>query len=137
MQIAFDTAGVKPEEAKNLRVGQDREDGKTVFEYEFTAGGFEYEIEVNTDGRVLKFEKKISEEAAQQAPTGAIGKEKAADLALAHAGVTDAKNIRSIADEEDGRAVYEVEFVSGGMEYEYEIDAFTGEVLKAEKEPND
>ena len=33
--------------------------------------------------------------------------------------------------------VYEVEFKSAGCEYDYEIDAKTGEILKAEKDIDD
>ena len=40
-------------------------------------------------------------------------------------------------DNEHGRAVYEVEFKSGGMEYDYVIDAATGAVLDHETERDD
>ena len=32
-------------------------------------------------------------------------------------------------EEDDGRAVYDVEFYSGSTEYDYEIDAATGDIL--------
>ena len=38
---------------------------------------------------------------------------------------------------DDGRTVYEVEFVSAGMEYEFDIDAKTGEIVKYEEEKDD
>ena len=34
-------------------------------------------------------------------------------------------------DRDDGRLVYEIEFVSGATEYEYDIDAATGAVISA------
>ena len=40
-------------------------------------------------------------------------------------------------DDEDGTLVYEVEFKSGGMEYDYVIDAATGAVLDHEVERDD
>ena len=45
--------------------------------------------------------------------------------------------IKCELDREDGRVVYEIEFKSNGMEYEYEIDASTGAVLKYDKERDD
>ena len=33
--------------------------------------------------------------------------------------------------------VYEVEFLASGMEYEYTIDAYTGEILEYESEWDD
>ena len=40
-------------------------------------------------------------------------------------------------DTDDGRAVYEGKIVYGGMEYEFGIDAGTGEFLEWEQEPAD
>lgn len=40
-------------------------------------------------------------------------------------------------DDEDGMLVYEVEFKSGNMEYDYEIDAASGTILKHEAERED
>ncbi|MBQ7930695.1 MAG: PepSY domain-containing protein, partial [Clostridia bacterium] len=59
--------------------------------------------------------------------------------ALEHAGVKaeDAYDLSVELDNEHGKAVYEVEFKSGAYEYEYEIDASTGDVLKFDKEFDD
>ena len=40
-------------------------------------------------------------------------------------------------DDEDGILVYEVEFKSCNMEYDYEINAATGAILKHETELDD
>ena len=40
-------------------------------------------------------------------------------------------------DDEDGKLVYEIEFKSGIMEYDYEIDAASGAILKHEAELDD
>ena len=37
-------------------------------------------------------------------------------------------------DRDDGRMTYELEFVSGEMEYDFEIDAESGSILEFEKE---
>ena len=70
---------------------------------------------------------------AQQstASSGAIDEAQARSIALEHAGVaeSDAKFYRVERDNDDGRAVYEVEFYSGNTEYDYEISAETGEIL--------
>lgn len=68
-----------------------------------------------------------------------IGMEKAGEIALEHAGVSasDIKEIERELDFDDGRLVYEVEFKAKGMEYEYEIDASSGQVLSFDKEKDD
>lgn len=65
-----------------------------------------------------------------------IGEAKAESIALKHAKVESslAKNLVCKLDVENGIKVYEVEFYFNGYEYEYEINAVSGKVLKAEKE---
>lgn len=65
--------------------------------------------------------------------------DEAKEIALEHAGVAaeDAKWDDREFDLDNGRQVYELEFKAGGMEYSYEIDARSGEILKAEKERMD
>ena len=41
---------------------------------------------------------------------------------------------RAEMDYEHGRKVWEIKFYQGGMEYEYDIDAESGSVLKFEKD---
>ena len=60
----------------------------------------------------------------------------AKQIALANAGVNEA-NItayRIELDRDNGISVYEIEFRSAGYEYEYEINAQTGEIIKSQKE---
>ncbi|MEG1633532.1 MAG: PepSY domain-containing protein [Oscillospiraceae bacterium] len=62
-----------------------------------------------------------------------IGGDKAANAALAHAGITaDGKFYAGVElDYEGGRMVYEVEFCADGKDYEYDVDAISGEIVKA------
>ena len=67
---------------------------------------------------------------------GYIGSDKAQDAALKAAGLKESqvKNLKTEMDCEKGVMVYEVEFNANGTEYEYEINALTGEVVKTETE---
>ena len=66
---------------------------------------------------------------------GRIGIQKARELALAHAGLKDAVFSEGEYDLDDG--IYELEFTAGGIEYEYEVNAFTGKITSADREHND
>lgn len=68
-----------------------------------------------------------------------IGAQAAKAAALKHAGLSESqvRELQAEWDNENGRAVYEVEFKSGGMEYDYVIDAATGAVLDHEVERDD
>ena len=80
--------------------------------------------------------------AQKPAPSGTvqdIGYAKAKSIALNHAGLSEnqAYDMDIELDDEDGKLVYEVEFKSGNMEYDYEIDAASGAILKHEAELED
>ena len=66
---------------------------------------------------------------------GRIGIQKARELALAHAGLKDAVFSEGEYDLDDG--IYELEFTADGIEYEYEVNAFTGKITAADRERND
>ena len=57
---------------------------------------------------------------------------RAKEIALAHANVNAANAVfdDKDLDLDDGKAVYELEFKANGIEYEYDIDARTGNILK-------
>ena len=66
-----------------------------------------------------------------------ITAEEAKEIALKHAGLSKATWVKAEKDRDDGVVKYEIEFRDGRMEYEYEIHAETGKILKAEKEYDD
>ncbi|MGN1202323.1 MAG: PepSY domain-containing protein, partial [Eubacterium sp.] len=62
-------------------------------------------------------------------------------IALKDAGlVNDAENVvftEQKLDKENNGDVYDIEFYSGKTQWEYEIDAYTGEIVSYSCEPND
>ena len=139
--IALKHAGVKAEDAVFEKAEKDHEDGRLVYEVEFKSAGYEYDYEIDAKtGEILKAEKESDDVEPPIPDTGdTITADEAKGIALKHAGVKaeDAVFERTEKDYDDGRLVYEVEFKSAGYEYDYEIDAKTGEILKAEKDIDD
>lgn len=66
---------------------------------------------------------------------GYIGLNAAKDIVLSQLGLTEASFNDHEYELDDG--VYELEFSSAGVEYEYEVDARTGKVLEADIDGND
>ena len=109
---------------------------------------FEYKIDAYT-GTILESKREVEDKAETPAeqptkptPSGTvqdIGYAKAKSIAMNHAGVSESKayDMDVELDDEDGILVYEVEFKSGNMEYDYEIDAASGAILKHETELDD
>jgi uncharacterized membrane protein YkoI len=64
-------------------------------------------------------------------PDSYIGENKAKEIALNDLNLKEdqTSNLRVYLDRDDGRVLYEIEFFSGDMEYDYEIDAVSGKIL--------
>ncbi len=140
---AIADAGLEADAVTVKRVKLDKEDGVYVYEVEFTTDTAKYEYEINAEtGEIVNKEmkeKKIKANPKEDAAVDTsafIGEEAAQAAAIADAGFeADAVAVEKIKlDKEDGVYVYEVEFRVDNTEYEYEINAETGEVVQKETE---
>ena len=71
-----------------------------------------------------------------QTDSNIITRERAIELALAHAGLTEAQvyDLEAELDRERGGTYWEVDFENGTYEYSYDINAQTEEIRRLEKE---
>ena len=149
-EIALAKAGVSESDLTFYAVGLDTHKGVMVYDVEFISGSYEFDCEVNAmTGEIVKFEKEYDgaavsnvsvEEHGEQSEhsqteenqaVSNISLEKAKEIAVVKA--TDATFVKAKSDYEDGRAVFEIEFVvsSGNTikEYDYEIAASDGSII--------
>ena len=147
-------AGTTALDSVTAEVDSELDESPAHYEVELHAawGEFEYLVDAYT-GKVLSGQKNLLTAAStpnettkpsdqKLDPSGTaqdIGHAKAKSIALNHAGVSEneAYDMEIELDDEDGTLVYEVEFKSGNMEYDYEIDAASGAILKHEAEIDD
>ena len=117
----------------------DRDDGRWEYEGEVITDTHEYDFEINAQtGAVLKWEQEprkaqttkaqTTTKAAAQQQT--ISSDKARSIVLAK--IPGAAIVELEKDRDDGRVIYEGEAHLNGREYEFEIDAYTGTILKWE-----
>ena len=139
--VALADAGLKQSQVQNLKGTFEKDDGLEIYDVYFEANGFEYEYTIKAaDGTILESEietpdgKLVTAEEARD-----IGLEKAKAAALSHAGAAekDVTFTKSKKDSDDGRLVYEFEFVKGSTEYDYEVDGTTGSIIAFSKETVD
>lgn len=145
---AVSDAGVDRNSVKFIKAKLDKDDGKAVYEIEFTADGKEYEYDINAEtGAIIDKDvenlkkapttaKAVKEETTKASANQSTDIEKAKQIALADAGVSaaDAKFIKAKADYDDGVKVFDIEFISGSREYEYEINAASGKITDKDVE---
>ena len=150
-------AGTTALDSVTVEVDSELDESPAHYEVELhTAWGeFEYLVDAYT-GKVISGQKDLLTTASTPSTPNAttkpsdqkpdpfgtaqdIGYAKAKSIALNHAGVSEneAYDMAIELDDEDGILVYEVEFKSGNMEYDYEINAATGAILKHESELDD
>lgn len=146
LEIALAHANVPGSEAMVKEIKKKHENGVEYYEIEFFDDEYEYDYKVNSaTGAIMKAEKERDDDAVPEKAgtssqnTETIGKEKAKEIALRHAGISAsaAKKLKCELDRENGKLIYEVEFKTDGYEFEYTIDAGTGKILHVEKERDD
>lgn len=151
-EIAFSHAGVTEQLAvSDMEIKLDKENGKSVYEIEFSYKNSEYEYDIDAStGEILKFEK--TEKKKQNTPEGSdskdtdkkpsdtadcIGEGTARELVLSFAGLNaaDITNYRSESYAQDDVPVYKIKLRAGGYQYGFDVNALTGEIVKYEKQP--
>ena len=161
-QIALAHAKVALKDVTFIKAEIDYEDGIKVYDIDFYSGNVEYDYEINAaTGSILSVDWDIEDysipapepaptevPAPAPAPTAApsptqpaapstISAERAKQIALSHAGVGGASFIKVELDTDDGVQVYEIEFKVGNVEYEYDINAISGEIISSKSEVDD
>ena len=142
-KIAFEHAGVSGSDVKQKKNELDYDNGRQIYEIDFKTDSSEYSYNIDAQtGEILKHEKENgifsgnTDSSALNNDSGQayISEDDAKNTAFKHAGVTDAERYGIKSDTDDGTEVYDIEFLSGGFEYEYEINRKTGEIIKFDKE---
>lgn len=135
--IALKHAGVSEADVAFIRVQEDWDDGRAVYDVEFYINGKEYDYEIEkSTGKILSFDYDMESKVPNTKPDNtnpgntAISEQEARDLALARVPGATASHIRIEFDNDDGRQIYEGEIHYGNKEYEFEIDASTGKFIE-------
>ena len=140
-KVALDDAKLTAADVTFTKAKLDYDDGRAVYDIEFYSGTKEYDYEIDAaTGRILEKDIDRNDDvntpsAGQDSQTYITAEQaKAAALSAAGFSASEVRGLKAEFDFDDGRAVYEVEFKKGIFEYDYDIDAVSGKVLKAEKE---
>lgn len=148
-EVALQDAGFSSSEVESLSGNLDSDDEVRHYDVRFVSQGMEYEYEIKaSDGTILEKDREAVEthsssqnvslpaESSTMTDSDFISIDEAKSIALQVSGV-DASNAVFTEAElnvDDGVHIYEIEFISGDMEYSFEINAMTGSVAEWEKE---
>ena len=145
LEIALKDAALTKEQIHDLDVELDNDGGAVHYDVDFEVNDKDYDYEIDAEsGNILKKDVPKAPAAAPASSSSSssssssknIGRTKARDIALKHAGLS-ASQVRDLEvelDKEGGKSHYDVDFEKGGYDYDYEIDAESGKILKSRKE---
>ena len=137
---ALKDAGLSESDVTFKKTELDHSHGTQVYDIEFYTSDIEYEYEIDaSNGTVL--EKNIEQFQIQTNPTDSainssgnnyIGVDRAKEIALNHAQLneSDVQFVKAKLENDDGGVEYEIEFYSGRTEYDYTIDAVSGNIIE-------
>ena len=137
---ALKDAGLSESDVTFKKTELDHSHGTQVYDIEFYTSDTKYDYEIDaSNGTVL--EKSIEQFQLQTPPTDSainssgndyIGIDRAKEIALNHAQMneSDVQFAKAKLENDDGGVEYEIEFYSGKTEYEYTIDAVSGNIIE-------
>lgn len=141
--IALTHAGLSKEKVQFKKAVLDHDDDGTEYDIVFMYNGVEYDYEISAfTGKV----KSVDQEKKGDTTSGnsstakiTIGAEKAKDIAIAHTGLSKDKVQfkKVVLDHDEDGTEYDVVFYYNGVEYDYEINAFTGKVKSVDQDDED
>lgn len=137
-KTALSDAGVTEDQITGIRVKKDHEDGRQIYDVEFYSDNKEYDYEIDASaGEILSSDFEIENDFNKDSTSNlnpAVSQEEASAAALAKVPGAGEKDLRIKLDDDDGKLVYEGDIYYNDTEYEFEIDAATGDFLEWSEE---
>lgn len=135
-------------EGEVVEISLDSDDRRVHFDVEMKDGTYEYEFDIDAvSGDVFDFERDRDDDDSNRSQTqftsvqsgGTAQVANTEDALTMEEAIAIALNevTGTVTDAERDDNYYEIEVRDGNVEYEFDIDAFTGEILKFEKDTED
>ncbi len=139
--IALADAGLAETDVTYTAEGQDYDNGVAVYEIDFFTSSTEYDYEIRiSDGTIVTKSTEAFRSGQGNASgitaSSCIGVDEAKAIVLNHAGLSesDVTMRKAMLEMDDGVMVYEFEFYYGNAEYEYTVNATTGDILEYDRD---
>lgn len=147
-EIALKHAKLTSDQVSFIKTDTELENGIEVYNIEFSYENKEYDYKINSsNGEIIEYDSDIEDyDITQQQATkenksvtpnnqnsnnSKITVEKAKEISLKHANLKDNQVVfdKTEMDYDNGVQIYDIEFHYNNIEYNYEIDANTGNIL--------
>lgn len=133
--IALKDAGLTDDQVSSIRIKLGTDDGVWQYEVEFYADNKEYDYDIDAaSGKILSKDMDIEDDFRSSSSKVSISEDDAKKIALKKVSGATEQDIRIHLDNDDGKMIYEGSIVYKEREYEFEIDANSGNILEWEEE---
>ena len=136
-RIALEDAGTTEDEVTRLRVSQDSDDGRKVYEIQASDGTIlssDREETGTAQGNTQTDDGAQNSQNTQNTQQVALSEADARALALERVPGAGEQDVRMELDYDDGQYKYEGDIIYNNIEYDFEIDANTGTFLEWSEE---
>lgn len=131
-KIVFDDSKVNSNIVKDLEIEYDYDDGIMVYDIEFISNNIKYDYEIDAKtGKIIEKElenKNVSTSTSENY----LSKEKIKEIVFNKTKVKDYYDYEIEFEFKSGKAIYEVEFETKDKEYDLELDALNGNIIRYE-----
>ena len=154
-ELAFKHSKVEPKDARITKIKLDKENKKFFYEIEFFTEKRKYEYNIDADtGKILSYSQKVREIVSNTVniekpemldvkmnedenkifnPLKYISEDEVKEIIIKRITGSKKENIiRLKLDDDDGKIIYEGRMVYQNTEYNFKLDALTGEVISWE-----
>ena len=131
--IALKHSNLDESQVSFIRSEYDFDNGIEKYEIEFYSNNNKYEYEINAKtGDIISYDYDIEKHLTSQQINDKITIEEAKSIALKHSNLDESQVsfMKAKYEFDDGIGKYEIEFYYNFKEYEYEINASNGEIIK-------
>ena len=131
--IALKHSNLDESQVSFIRSEYDFDNGIEKYEIEFYYNNNKYEYEINAKtGDIISYDYDIEKHLTSQQTNDKITIEEAKSIALKHSNLDESQVsfMKAKYEFDDGIGKYEIEFYYNFKEYEYEINASNGEIIK-------
>ena len=135
--IALKHSNLDESQVSFIRSEYDFDNGIEKYEIEFYYNNNKYEYEINAKtGDIISYDYDIEKHLTSQQINDKITIEEAKSIALKHSNLDESQVsfMKAKYEFDDGIGKYEIEFYYNFKEYEYEINASNGEIIKYKME---
>lgn len=143
-EIALADAKLEASKISHIWIEKDYDDGVAIYDIEFYAENKEYDYEIDAaTGEIRSRDFDIEHDFSSKQTTGSISsndllsEQEAAKIVLTKVEGATMQNLHITLDRDDGQDIYEGEIHYNGIEYDFELNAKTGDILEWSQERED